>query len=96
MAAERSSVVLRVPPGSTVSTPLTDPAIRRNVVSAAQALAERTGIELIELAIIDDGAGITATLEGPSLVAVGFAAELRRITDHWHAKRYGGPLWGTP
>ena len=40
---------------------------------------------------------VTATLEAPRLAAIGFAAELRRVTSEWHRRRSGArTLWGEP
>lgn len=86
-----STVTLRAKSGS----PLLDEMIHRNVVAAANALAERTGIALIGI----DAAGdrLVLDVEGPQLVAIGLAAELRRITDAWHRGRFAGkPLWDEP
>lgn len=70
---------------------LTDEETRRNTLAAAHAIAERTGVRLIDLRA--DDRSITATLETHRLAALGFMAELRRATDAWHRKRHGRPLW---
>lgn len=73
--------------------PLSDQTVRRTVLSAARALAERNGVTLISLDARSDH--LTATLDAPRLVAIGFAAELRRITTWWYRKRTGiDHLWG--
>lgn len=71
---------------------LVDPSLRERVVSAARALAERTGVEVVHLEATQ--AGLEATLVGSELVAVGFAAELRRSTERWYRARTGHSLWG--
>lgn len=71
---------------------LVDPELRERVLAAARALAERTGVEVVQLAATP--AGIEATLVGDEVVAVGFAAELRRSTEHWYRSRTGRSLWG--
>jgi len=71
---------------------LVDPALRERVLSAARALAERTGVEIIHLAATP--AAVEATLVGEEIVAVGFAAELRRSTESWFRTRTGQSLWG--
>jgi len=71
---------------------LVDPDLRERVLAAARALAERTGVEMVQLAATP--AGIEATLVGDELVAIGFAAELRRSTEHWYRSRTGRSLWG--
>lgn len=84
----RSSVRLRAKAGPM----LTDPALREQVLAAARALAERTGVEVVHLTA--DPSSVEATLVGDELVAVGFAAELRRTTEHWYRSRTGASLWG--
>lgn len=70
-----------------------DERVRATVESAARALCEREGIELVDLALHADR--LSATLVGPEIVGVGFASELRRATESWYAKRTpGGVLWG--
>lgn len=74
------------------SKPLADHPVRGAVVAAAQALAEREGIKIERLTTDDDG--ISIDLVTQEATAVGFAAELRRITNHWYEEKYGkGPLW---
>ncbi len=91
---ERSTVSLRAAPGATVAAPLADERCRSMVLASAEALAERSGVRLVSLE--HDVTGLTATIEGPMVVAMGFAAELRRITESWHRKKYGAPLWEDP
>ena len=75
--------------------PLLDEAIARNVVAAARALAERTGVALACVTASADR--VELDVEAPQRVAIGFAAELRRITERWRRQRYDGePLWGEP
>lgn len=80
------------------TAPLRDPELARIVRSTAEAIAERTGVRLVKLEL--DDAGVTATLDAPAIVATGFAAELRRVTARWFARRHGaaetgeGSLWG--
>jgi hypothetical protein len=91
---ERSTVVLRshaVGALSETAGPLGDPDVRRIVVAAAEGIAERTGVRLLSIEPAADA--VTLTVEGPTLVAVGFAAELRRATEQWHRAKYGQPLW---
>lgn len=73
------------------AAPLADEAIRSMVVATARAIAERTGIELLDLRA--QPRGIEATIAGPEVVAVGFVAELRRLTNAWHRSRTGRDLW---
>lgn len=75
--------------------PLEDPNIRETVVIAAQALAERCGVTIA--AINAKSISLTVTLEADEIAALGFGAELRRITNAWYEGKYrDGPLWGTP
>lgn len=71
---------------------LIDPALRERVVAAARAIAERTGVEIEHLAATPSA--IEATLVGDEIVALGFAAELRRSTEAWFRGRSGHTLWG--
>lgn len=93
---ERSTVTLRShgPGTGTGGGPLTDPDVRRIVVSTAEAIAERSGVDLLERIVEPDA--MRLTIAGPTLVALGFAAELRRVTESWHRAKYGAPLWSEP
>ncbi|MEL6330647.1 MAG: HAD-IIIA family hydrolase [Planctomycetota bacterium] len=84
---EASTVTLRDP----TAEPLADPDTRETVESAARAIAERTGIELLALETTSDA--VTATLATHKLAATAFMAELRRATNQWHAEHRGGLLW---
>lgn len=76
-------------------TPLTDDAVREMVVASAHGLAERSGVMIERLDVAPEG--ITALLRTERIVAVGFAAELRRLTNGWYERKFrDGPLWGTP
>jgi hypothetical protein len=87
----RSSITLRALAGQ----PLRDRKVRDIVIATASAIAERNGVTLTELAATDDS--ITAELAANRLVALGFAAELRRVTGAWFAhKNAGQSLWGEP
>lgn len=73
--------------------PLADARVRATVLSAATALAERTGVKIVRLEATDDA--VHAVLEAEEVVAVVFAAELRRLTnDWWRARHPGESLWG--
>lgn len=87
-----STVVLRALEGA----PLRDGAIRSIVVATAHAIAERNGVEIVRLEVGDDR--VCATLNVHRLAALGFAAELRRLTTNWHRSRHGetAHLWGEP
>lgn len=91
MSSERASITLRALEGR----PLLDPVVRDIVVATANAIAERNGVTLTALRADDDR--ITVELAGTRLMALGFAAELRRLTNNWYAKKFNEPtLWGEP
>lgn len=73
--------------------PLEDEMVRRTVVAAARAIAERNGVSLLRLEAGPDR--VIATLAAPRLAAIGFAAELRRVTSEWYRRKAGVEhLWG--
>lgn len=73
-------------------SPLADAKVRGAVVAAAHSLAERTGVRIVRLEA--DVSGLQVVLEGQEIVAVGFAAELRRVTNAWWAAHHPGEaLW---
>lgn len=74
-----------------VGEPLTDDGVRDIVASTARAIGERTGVR-VEVAETDPDS-IELEVEASNLEATALAAELRRITDQWHDRRYGRPLW---
>lgn len=76
--------------------PLSDAAVREMVLATAHAIAERTGIGLDGVAFEPGAEGATAlvaTIQADRLAALGFLAELRRLTNAWHERRRGVPLW---
>ena len=86
---DRTTITLHARSGA----PLEDDETRRMVEATARAIAERHGVNLIRLVTEDDR--ITATLTLPRLAAIGFAAELRRITTSWYREHTGiDHLWG--
>ncbi len=90
-----STVILRALGG----LPLADPIVRDVVIATAHAIAERTGVKLIDLQWSPDA--IMLTIDESRLAAIGFAAELRRLTNRWHATRdpklkQPTSLWGEP
>ena len=71
---------------------LHDARLRAAITTAAEGLAERTGVRLRGLDW--NTRGVTATVEGGEIVALGFVAELRRTTDRWwRSHGNSGPLW---
>ncbi len=94
----RRSTARSAPEGSSTArlrahwgSPLADDRTRETVVSAARALAERTGLKLLALRAGPEE--IEVTVAAPPVAAIGFLAELRRLTNHWHLGRYGSVLW---
>src|SRR5215210_6382075 len=73
-----STVMLRALRG----TPLLDAGTRDIVVATARAIAERNGVELRAVDAAPDR--VVMTLALPRLAAIGFAAELRRLTTNWY------------
>lgn len=75
--------------------PLEDDQTRRTVEAVARAIAERHGVTVVRLDAEPDR--ITATLALGRLAAIGFAAELRRLTTAWYREHTGiDHLWGDP
>jgi histidinol-phosphate phosphatase family protein len=73
------------------SSPLGDPRTAETLRVTAHALAERTGVRLLDLHVTPDA--LLGLVVGPKVVAMGFAAEFRRATNDWHLKRTALPLW---
>lgn len=89
MTDERSSITLRAKEGA----PLADDRLRETVVSTARAIAERTGVRLVSIEATDNQ--VSVELVTSEIGAVGFAAELRRLTEAWYmGKHDGATLWG--
>jgi len=88
----RSTATLRVDPAR--ESPLRDASIRETIMASARALAERIGVRIERIEV--DERGLRAVLDAGRLVALGFAAELRRSTEVWHAHKHGGTLWIGP
>jgi hypothetical protein len=73
--------------------PLAADDLRSMVIASALAIAERQGVTVTEMEAT--GSSITTTLIGERIVGIGFAAELRRVTERWYARKHGGAsLWG--
>lgn len=84
-----ASVTLRALEGE----PLRDDQVRTMVQATAHAIAERQGVPVLRLHCDPDR--ITVELAADRIVAIGFAAELRRLTTAWYAHKYGqATLWG--
>lgn len=74
-------------------TPLQHEMVQRMVLATAEALAERQGVKILRLEA--DESSVTATLAADRIVAIGFAAELRRLTTNWYRHKFGvETLWG--
>lgn len=76
---------------ATEPRPLADERVRETVIAVARSIAERTGVELLDVSATDTS--VSATISAGRVAAMGFAAELRRSTNDWHAKRAGRTLW---
>lgn len=73
--------------------PLEDPSVRDMIIATAHAIGERQGVSVID--VVADERSVTMKLEAERLVAIGFAAELRRVTTNWYREKYGAEtLWG--
>jgi hypothetical protein len=86
-----SEVTLRALEGQ----PLADDRIRATVIATAHAIAERQGVQVLGLQTEPDR--ITVRLNKGKIEAIGFAAELRRLTTNWYTNKFGErTLWGEP
>jgi hypothetical protein len=73
--------------------PLQDAPIRDMVQATAHAIAERQGVKVLAMRVEADH--ITVSLNVGRIQAIGFAAELRRLTTNWYTHKYGqATLWG--
>lgn len=91
MADATTTITLRALEGE----PLGDERIREMVEATARAIAERQGMTVLDLQSEADRIHITLPVN--RLVAIGFAAELRRLTTRWYTRKYGEEtLWGEP
>jgi len=74
-------------------TPLDEQPTYRMVRAMAFAIAERHGIDVIDVRTTTSS--ITTHLRTGRIEALGFAAELRRLTTNWYTDKYGvTTLWG--
>ena len=88
-ATHGSSITLRALEGE----PLADERIRDMVIATAHALAERHGLKVLHVETEPEKASFT--LSAGRIEALGFAAELRRLTTRWYTQKYGElTLWG--
>ena len=91
MSNPTSTITLRAITG----TPLRDARVRRIVEATARAISERHNVELVSMQTTDDS--VTVTLAAHRLAAIGFVAELRRLTTSWYrVERPEDSLWGEP
>lgn len=88
MSAQATSVTLRARMGA----PLADAQVRDTVIASAHAIGERTGVTIGRVQTTDDS--VQVSLDADRIGAIGFAAELRRVTNAWHARKFGVTLWG--
>lgn len=88
---EMCAVTLRALEGQ----PLEHERTREMVVATAHAIAERQGLKVIDIQTQPDR--ITIAINAGRFPALGFAAELRRLTTRWYTQKYGErTLWGEP
>jgi allophanate hydrolase subunit 1 len=91
MSGAITEVTLRALEGQ----PLEDLRVRDMVEATARAIAERQGVEVLDLHAAPDR--ITVTLKTGRIESLGFAAELRRLTTRWYTQKFGErTLWGEP
>lgn len=87
--AKPSTITLRALSGA----PLADARVRDTIVATAHAIAERQGVSVMNVDAADDR--VTVTLGAGQLEALGFAAELRRLTSNWYKQKFSAAtLWG--
>jgi len=83
-----SRITLRARVGASLATER----VRDMVVAAAPALAERHGVDVIDVVASADA--VECRIRGSQIVALGFAAELRRTTESWYEHTHDGAmLW---
>lgn len=88
-SSEQSTVTLRALEGD----PLRHAIVRDMTIATANAIAERSGVRIINLRT--DERSVTITIAGTRMGAMGLAAELRRLTTAWYAHKFGvDALWG--
>ena len=74
--------------------PLADVKIREMVIAVAQAIAERFGVKILDLRTSESL--IEVELQADKLAAIGFAAELRRVTNRWAEAKKLPHFWPDP
>jgi hypothetical protein len=91
----KSTPVTTVTLRALAGEPLTHEPTREMVLATARAIAERQGVGLLRVEA--SASSVTATLEAGRFEAIGFAAELRRLTTRWYTSKFGAEtLWGEP
>lgn len=70
---------------------LEDPLIRQMIATTAGTIARDGGITLLKCVV--DPSSVEIEVIGPAIVAIGFAAELRRSTNAVSSTQGLGPLW---
>ena len=74
--------------------PLAEERVRETVIATANAIAERTGVGIDS--VNADGDSVLISIDADEIVAIGFLAELRRLTNNWYQAKFGESLWGEP
>jgi hypothetical protein len=91
VTGETTTITLHTSDG----TALSEDRVYETVKATAEALAERFGLEILEIEA--DAEALIVTLATDEVTAVGFAAELRRNTNSWYEGKFAaGPLWRSP
>ncbi|MCE7973346.1 MAG: HAD-IIIA family hydrolase [Leptolyngbya sp. PLA1] len=70
---------------------LDDARTRETVLASARSIAEQHGVRLVELGVADGA--LRLGVRADRMLALGFAAEVRRATNAWHRARTGSALW---
>lgn len=70
---------------------LDDARTRETVLASARSIAEQHGVPLVELGLASGA--LRLGVRADRLVALGFAAEVRRATNAWYRARTGSALW---
>ena len=76
------------------AAPLADIRLRDTITAVAQSIAERFGVKIVNIRTSDSV--IEVELEANRLAAIGFAAELRRVTNRWAELKKLPHFWPDP
>lgn len=76
------------------TAPLADKRLRETTTAVATSIAERFGVKIVNIRTSDSV--IEVELQASKLAAIGFAAELRRVTNRWAETKNLPHLWPDP